>query len=162
LNTAYFTFGYSIPIAIKEKAANIYKKINMNNNIQEDYVSFEVAKLLKEKDFSVDCMHRWDSSFNGLEFNISDIENDWNCNYLSKPYFTSAPSHALAIKWIRENFAIDISVHCDMEERNFYCYTITIVKQMTFCRLEFNKGNFKDSERATEAALLYTLKNIIK
>jgi hypothetical protein len=149
----------------------------MNNNIQEDYCSFEVSKLLKEKGFDSPCSDHYELGtdgygvgvFQGGFLNEFGSNRDYSNSELMKNYIKenveygewSRPTHALAIKWIRENFGIDISSHCDIGDRNFYAYTLTRVKQMPFWRLIYNQGNYKTPEEAIEAALLYTLTNLI-
>ena len=85
----------------------------MNNNITEDYVSFEVAKLLKEKGFKA-----------YPEYNRCYIElatNEWR-EYTREGYeqldvsigigsnlVIIRPTQNVTIKWIRENFGIHIT-----------------------------------------------------
>ncbi len=138
----------------------------MNNNITEDYCSFEVSKLLKEKGFTVECTHRYNTSFNGLEFEMADYANDWNTNYLSKPYFLSAPTHALAIKWIRENFGIHIEIrHIKTFGINRFHIIIWKYGEKDYhtihCDNKIGYEVWDKPEEATEAALLYTLKHLI-
>jgi len=116
----------------------------INNNTQEDYCSFEVSKLLKEKGFDVSSPY-WDFEKVG-EMSVRK------------------PTHSLAIKWIRENFGIHIfgsqfsittkkyswEIWDDKNEKN-YVY-----------KNDSDEWDFSSSEEATEAALLYTLQNLIK
>lgn len=126
----------------------------MNNNIQEDYCSFEVSKLLKEKRFGVACNGKyqytkgWEytDTVECINYNASWFEGDVSC-----------PTHALAIKWIRENFG-------------YHIYTYTNGKIWYPCIqhlfgdiavLSGKIGIYNTSEEAIEAALLYTLQNLI-
>ena len=158
----------------------------MNNDIREDYCSFEVSKLLKEKGFKQQtlCFHFEDREFRennfrditgmdyGNEFTVEyeELLENWNDNFLtekngnrcfgcskSKGYFEtySAPTHALAIKWIRENFGIHISV--DFDSKNWFGI-ITILPDKD--RQVY--GSYASAEQATEASLLYTLQKLIK
>lgn len=136
------------------------------NNLTEDYCSFEVSKLLKEKGFKVEGKWYYRPHFKkkgkpfiswGVEYD-SDcyVITDWNTNvpYPNKPeeVLCSAPTHAIAIKWIRENFGIYIETYMTRREKfSWLC----------------NKHNsdipvYSSPEEATEAALLYTLENLIK
>lgn len=111
---------------------------HLNNNITEDRCSFEVSKLLKQKGFTVPtlCYYFEDGEFNqnfikdtfgyyGTEYTVefTELLNNWNDNFLTKKngdrcfgcnknkgYFEtySSPTHATAIKWIRENFGLHI------------------------------------------------------
>lgn len=137
------------------------------NNMNEDYCSFEVSKLLKEKGFEP-----------FLHFNQCYIEvytNDWR-EYTKEAYeqldrsigigksiLIIRPTHALAIKWIRENFGIWILVDwCESK----WCYEIQDIKRAESisrkmaCHIK-TELHFNSPEEATEAALLYTLNNLI-
>lgn len=137
----------------------------MNNNITEDYCSFEVSKLLKEKGFAVYCtsLYTEDGKQNDVG-NYNGVDDD---NYIS----FSRPTHALAIKWIRENFGIHIQPTKPFHKDYWVVDKIPLefrVKghensdsfgvPMSHANLD---GKFNSPEEATEAALLYTLKNLI-
>lgn len=131
----------------------------MINNITEDYCSFEVSKLLKEKGFGVACNGKyqhnkeWEhtDTIEWINYNTSWFEGD-----------ISSPTHSLAIKWIRENFGIHISIDLDDESSHeFYkCKVLRIIKEVDYEFLYVSHHN--SIEKATEAALLYTLQNLIK
>lgn len=159
----------------------------MNNNITEDYVSFEVAKLFKEKGFkqSTLCYYFEDGEFNkykivdaygykGDEYTVEyeDLLNNWNDNFLtkkngdrcfgcnkSKGYFEtySSPTHSLAIKWIRENFGIWI--YNEIASMNSFRPKAYELEGDKFGIWEGFK--YASPQEATEAALLHTLKNLI-
>jgi hypothetical protein len=124
----------------------------MNNNIQEDYCSFEVSKLLKEKGFEIWC-------YAGYGY---DGKNQYTQLRNSDCIAYPKPSHALAIKWIRENFDIEIFItplygprhNLNFNTRRYDAHIRTSERAPTA------KG-FKTSFKATESALLYTLKNLI-
>ena len=137
----------------------------MNNNIQEDYCSFEVSKLLKEKGFDIP-LGKYYNPFSGKLMNesILKIQN-------SHKQAINCPTHALAIKWIRENFGIHINVTKPFHKDYYIVGKIPMefrVKgheesgswgiPISYNRLD---GKFKSFEEATEAALLYTLQNLI-
>lgn len=99
----------------------------MDNNITEDYVSFEVAKLLKDKGFDVFTMQGYFNYIGSLPHLLYPNIEIFGSNYLFKNSsdFTQnenpnaitndnccAPTQALAIKWIRLNFGIHISAAC--------------------------------------------------
>lgn len=138
----------------------------MNNNITEDYCSYEVSKLLKEKGFDVDCQYSYD--YEGNNFSSTDDNSTIKPSKLLYGY--CSPTHALAIKWIRENFNIWISVDWtplnNGDEIPFkvnWWYMISgeignPEKSIDSTELQI----YSSSEEATEAALLYTLQNLIK
>ena len=153
----------------------------MNNNITEDDCSFEVSTLLKEKGFQVSTSRYYkpDGTFvvnfeeshgeSEYRFDADDFFDNWNdgrvvdnkngscwgCGNRGS-YFppVSLPTHALAIKWLRVNFGIHISV--DFDSKNWFA-VITILPNKD----RHIYGSSDSPEQATEAALLYTLKNLI-
>lgn len=120
----------------------------MNNDIQEDYCSFEVSKLLKEKGFTIKCDSWYDKEGNSNAEELLGLILD-------------KPTHSLAIKWIRENFGIHIYTAA---VTNQYYYKIQIISALgnSEQKIKGYSGFCNTSEEATEAALLYTLQNLIK
>ena len=74
----------------------------INNNIQESYCSFEVSKLLKEKGFNC-YTNTWHQRGNGIVGDVVGKSDRYNSKGEA---YTSCPTHALAIEWIRVNFGI--------------------------------------------------------
>lgn len=132
----------------------------MNNNITEDYCSFEVSKLLKEKGFLNPCSHYFDED--GSERRIED-QSDYSKMFHKLPDEGSGiyqPTHSLAIKWIRENFKISIEV--DNDGYPLFKWIWIIQRLQDEFKYNVIEGDFYiNYEEATEAALLYTLKNLI-
>jgi len=124
----------------------------MNNNITEDYVSFEVAKLLKEKGFSAYCTSLYTEE--GKQNDVGNYNGTDDDKYISY----SRPTHALAIKWIRENFNWNIETGYRNSHKD---YSSTIYPMFPNTQVHRTE-RFKTSEDSVEAALLYTLKNLIK
>jgi len=125
----------------------------INNEVFEDYVSFQVAKLLKDKGYDVDG----DCYFTpeGVEmahFGIPERNSTYSYGE------TTQPTHSLAIKWIRENFGLHIYSR-NFTDLKFRSYIINKEGEMEYSLTE---NPFNSSEEATEAALLYTLQNLIK
>jgi hypothetical protein len=140
----------------------------MNKQITEDYVSFEIAKLLKEKGFR-GKVHRW----------YTQYEEVAECTNIPHDYF-DCPTFQMALKWLREvhNIVIEISMEDYVTSKNgelqvWYSYTIwTFIRHLgetglTDARYDdraFWQENVKvgqSFEEACEAALLYVLKNLI-
>lgn len=136
----------------------------MNNNITEDYCSFEVSKLLKEKGFDIPCYKAflYRIALTGNDEIIGDITVIKNATKFSDSTTIKywRPTHALAIKWIRENFQLEVESTCirlNNSRRKAYQYIIISDNYNNFTQ----QGNFDKPEEATEAALLYTLKHLI-
>ena len=162
----------------------------INNNIKEDYCSFEVSKLLKKKGFKqpVLCYYFEDGEFKeniiedtygyyGENYTVEYEEflENWNDNFLTKKngdrcfgcnksegYFEtySAPTHTLALKWIRENFGIICGTTMPTKINNNYLFGGKVFSMI-------NEGDnavigaYDKPEEAAEAALLYTLKHLL-
>lgn len=139
---------------------NIKKKI-MKNDITEDYCSFEVSKLLKEKGFDIPCENFYCKS----EKVSLECYDPFPYNSELSEGCCSIPTHALAIKWIRENFGI----HIWLENNAFgYIWKTNNASELPWegdkrnnLHMEIDKEH-KKPEEAVEAALLYILKNLIK
>lgn len=133
--------------------------------IEESYVSFETAKLLKEKGFDVAVR----TSIELIYLDRDDTEmifhldaDNWNA--YSSEHRLSCPTLQLACKWMRE-------VHnlCIEPYRTASGYLYTISKIWTGSEIysdEFNgddedSGQWTTYEKACEAAIKYCLKNLI-
>lgn len=143
-------------------------KSNKMEHIQEDFISFETAKLLKEKGFNVqtttlfcalllfgeaidkveDCFLNWNCKEfyhkNTLEANGRNWKESW-----------SRPTQALVVKWLRVKHNIHIQSPTPYIYRNKTNYEVRIFQK------PYANSGFESPEQATEAAILYTLKNLI-
>lgn len=136
----------------------------INNNIQESYCSFEVSKLLKEKGFNVLCPQGYDT--NDLEYQRFGLPKGIQFGICSNTKESSvvAPTHALAIEWIRVNFGIWIQAAT--HEVGKWCYhtqktTAGTISPKICENGQFGLEDFDSPQEATEAAIKYTLKNLI-
>lgn len=123
----------------------------------EDYVSFEIAKLMKEKGFNWPCLHYWQEEIS--EFCIQKGIHRWSTgeipNSVASPYRFSAPTFQMAMKWLREKHSIDISVTPDRKAG----YSVLIFKDK---RLPFDTlDSCSVYEQACEAAIKYCIENLI-
>lgn len=142
--------------------------------IEEAYVSFETAKLLKEKGFNEKCrVWSWESPSTPGKINTSSswestpfVESYRNSQLKSEVY--AIPTHQMVGRWLRENYDLLIIVdgnlcehssnHIDWiasykyyrkkDDLNFYC-----------CR--FVPGIWGSYESAYEEAIKYCLKNLV-
>ena len=130
--------------------------------ITEDYVSFETAKLLKEKGFDDNCAALYDirngefrEKQTGYVFNNSQWEN-----------FITAPTLQMAMKWLRDEKHYYIQVMLDGwacgGHSGYY-----VVIQKTDSDFEMMLSDALDEvfyqtyEEACEAAIKYCLENLI-
>lgn len=106
--------------------------------IEEDYVSVETARLLREKGFDPDeCEVHYDP-YNHQEYEIT---------------------HQMARKWLIENYNIHIEVRY-FPMSNIYRYVI-IHSPATFENIDSHPQYFNKDEEACEAAIKYCLENLI-
>ena len=118
--------------------------------IQEDYVSFEIAKLLKEKGF------------------------DWSCGdsyVVANKIVCPKPTHQMAMKWLREEknlyvvvcISYDTSVDADGNEVDRWTFWFfEVLSSISGSLIYMEEINEYDSyEEAVEAALKYCLENLI-
>lgn len=169
----------------------IYKETNKMNKINsimitEDYVSFVVSKLLKEKGFKQWCFHCYgvdvrhkgksisfdeecDLKDEGFGNEIEYVEGgrlyDYVCNNRDKDAKVwAAPTLWAAIKWLREEHNICITIYPDKGkgyEAVLYDIKddVEIILQ-SFCI--YGSHIFGDSyEEACEEAIRYCLENLI-
>ena len=127
-------------------------------NITEDYVSFEVAKLLKEKGFHEPCIATYNSTTKN--FQVEEIYEDWTIHWKG---YISVPTQQMAMKWLREvhNICIVIEPHAyDYINEKNKSYSCSLwIGDNYYEYLE--SRNYPSYEEAVEAALKYSLENLI-
>ena len=120
--------------------------------IKETYCSFEVAKLLKEKGLNVPT-HAFYNPKKSYTLKFDPCLIDRNAGI-----YISAPTHQMAMAWLREIHGIDIVIEISdpsVKDRKYYCVI-------------WDKNNdsyildlFSSYEECVEAALKYALENLI-
>ena len=120
--------------------------------ITEDYVSFKIAKLLKEKGFD--------------EYTFSDYSEEGVIGFnevetrIAKGY--QRPTLQMAMKWLRNTFHLEIyPFHDAIQENNDWWYRIELHSKG--CSLTEYESDviYKTYEEACEAAIKYCLENLI-
>ena len=155
--------------------------------ITEDYVSFEIAKLLKEKGFKMWCYKSYgtavyhkgvpisfdeecDLKDEGLEDEIEYVEGgclyDFGCdNRKEDAKVYAAPTLQRAMKWLREvhNLFIFISTWLRHKDGTVqYYYEIRNLNDKDFETIaESTITEFDSLEKTCEAAIKYCLENLI-
>ena len=128
--------------------------------ITEDYVSFETAKLLKEKGFDESCDYYYDQS--------SDEPQQLTLDEMNYSYdkFLKAPTLQMAMKWLRIKHSIHIESFCPVVDTTDepVKYNVVISDLRNYC-LAFNTPledkEFDSYEKACEAAIKYCLENLV-
>lgn len=140
-------------------------------NITEDYVSFETAKLLKEKGFDWDCKQVYDlvRPQSCADGKIYDNFPDKNPNAYDE--LVSAPTLQMAMKWLREEHHLFIGVEPRLSFTDYYWITANVYKVRKknslyhaepvddySCVACCDGDSFED---ACESAIKYCLKKVI-
>lgn len=135
--------------------------------ITEDYVSFEIAKLLKEKGFneSCHCYYTDKGKFVDMAWNLYEKHN--TNSELNDFSFCSAPTLQMTMKWLREVH----NKHCDIgyDLNLYWFFQIIELKELKehfdYSELKYyhteNETGFNTYEESVEAALKYCLENLI-
>ena len=130
--------------------------------ITEDYVSFETAKLLKEKGFDEECIGYY------VDYEPNDVKYSFmgETNSTWEPRCYSAPTLQMATKWLREVHHYYIQVMLDSwacgGHMGYY-----VVLQRTDNDFEMMLQDTVDEvfyqtyEEAYKAAIKYCLENLI-
>ena len=136
--------------------------------IKEDYVSFECAKLCKEKGFNEYCP-LWYNLDKPIEGPFFYKEIGWyghNSYDYNGKRIVSAPTLQMAMKWLREvhNLFIQICIipHTTITiEQKYYFFTIHKDRRTLAFRKDFPSEYYFTYEEACEAAIKYCLKVLI-
>lgn len=127
--------------------------------IKEEYVSFEVAKLLKEKGFDESCDNSYtkDGEFvSNLLIGHTDGESIIVSNQTIFPY--KAPTQQMAMRWLREEKHICIEPYS--YDHRFVCGFSKLPECVSiFCEQEYSE--YDSYEEAVEAAIKYCLENLL-
>lgn len=125
--------------------------------ITEDYCSYEVAKLLKEKGFNEPCRAYWDDQpkldMHTLFFSVEPIRNS---RLIVND--VSCPTHQMVIKWLREVHKVNIEIHYNRFGEN---YKYLIIYKPEVLDDIHSLGVYFHYEEAVEVALKYSLENLI-
>ena len=138
------------------------------SQITEDYVSFDTAKLLKEKGFDEYCKSVYHvgsvCSVASLGYHNNEgygelIEEKQNSDFGKYDNAISAPTLQMAMKWLREKEIFIEIIHDIFPSSHTYKYHYSV-----FCtKLEFyySSNVYNSYEEACEAAIKYCLENLI-
>ena len=154
--------------------------------ISEDYVSFETAKLLKEKGFSENTIYKY-ADVGGItekwydDYRERVLRFDWGEGYLIEPPIEpkdqyeiigdtiSAPTLQMAMKWLRIEHNIHIEPHI-VKTRNSYGYMPNYIDLKELKQhFPFDEFDFSNADKyacitydkACEVAIKYCLEHLI-
>lgn len=124
--------------------------------MKDELVSFECAKLAKEKGFDWKVLFHYKGSElinngKGYDFNSPEEQKLWNIE------ITSAPTQSLLQKWLREKHKIYVEIHYNPIDKDFSIH----IKNENTMRELFNMNLMSDRyESILEAALIKALELI--
>ena len=138
--------------------------------MNEQYVSFEVSKLLKENGFDwfTYSYYTKDDVDEKPYFGMENLcPDNWNgeVDEVNDLWF-SAPTQQMSCRWLRETHNIHImpTIGCDVDRtpRIFYGVVIALFNDYGDIDYRTTDGNeYDEPEDAIESALEYVLKNLI-
>lgn len=125
----------------------------------EDYCSYEVAKLLKEKGFNEDIETEFISIDDTHIFKKNNY-SDRNSTLLLNEY--SAPTHQMTMKWLREVKGLFIAINCDDLNYNWQVFDVHHRDKNgePICQSE-SFGGYYNFKKATDDAIKYCLEKLI-
>ena len=125
--------------------------------ITEDYVSFETAKLLKEKGFDTPVWTRYEND--DVNEVIFGDKYNWNNSSMGQ---ISAPTLQMVMKWLREVHGLFISIGNDDLDYNWQIFDIKYRTNdlYPFCLTE-SYGGYRKYELACALAINYCIENLI-
>ena len=126
--------------------------------ITEDFVSFETAKLLKEKGFNEECFALYNPD--GVLIQSGIRLNNIQVGRVKGSY--SAPTLQMAMKWLREVHNIHIDIDPEWTSKGGfsvigYCFNIHSIVNPWYEDFVI----YPTYEQAVEAANKYCLENLI-
>lgn len=132
--------------------------------VKEAYVSFDVAKLLKNKGFDGDCENECHMFYHEMTDRIMPIMEIGMVPDYDTVYF--APTHQMVMAWLREAYGIHVSaIPCAKQHTIVWQQNIINLKPIKeggmFLQLEPHRKDYNSYEEAVEAALKYSLENLI-
>ena len=119
--------------------------------ITEDYVTYDTAKLLKEKGFDGICGTAYEIITNEHAVEQSSI-SEWG-----KLSQVKRPTLQMAMKWLREEHAIIIELH-HQHRKEWYAI---ISSENPLGIGVYTTSTFNTYEQACEAGIRYCLENLI-
>lgn len=144
--------------------------------IEEAYVSFETAKLLRDKGFEEVCSAHYEDYGIHQPLYITARRGAYNIafkqrenlanrfNLLKERYKCAAPTQQMAMRWLREEYNIFISIQPDFPSEQDYklcwCWSANILHENCINTKGY-QCYIETYEKACEAALLYSLENLV-
>jgi len=120
----------------------------------EDYCSYEIAKLLKEKGFDGVCDYAYSNKGNWFEIDRSNFDE----------VYCLRPTLQMAMRWLRDMHKLYIEIwptyDMDTEEHTGWEITVSDLSDFGGAYLG-DAGSYKTYEEAVEVALKTSLENFV-
>lgn len=132
---------------------------------KEQYVSFEVSKLLKEKGFDWDCYAHYNLVEQAFEEYSVTVISHTNKNSTLGPFWISAPTQQMAMDWLRHK-GFHVQVIYDVVLK----WAVEIVSLTETVQYDYEEAKmyhpskqagFDKYEDAAEVGIKYVLENLI-
>ena len=124
---------------------------------REDYVSFEVAKLLKEKGFNEQCRYTYCGESEDVY-----VSNNKNSCYPNN--VCSMPTLYEAQKWLMKEYCIYVHpcpyLSKDLDEVSLYIIEAYKYQNRCWIQIHIDCGKFKTYEEALNTGIIEVLKII--
>lgn len=120
--------------------------------ITEDYVSFEVAKLLKEKGFDEATFHEY--SERGIRWFEEVLVNHNSQGGIA------CPTLQMTMKWLREKYSLEIYPYHQNSE-TYHTWWFEIINYPSTVSEYESNSIYTTYEQACESAIRYCLENLI-
>lgn len=135
--------------------------------ITEQYVSLEIAVLLKDKGFNETCRAYW-GGFNNKPLGLSECNRgrafDYCTNSSLRAYndceqtYIAAPTHQMAVAWLRDQHNLQLWVEPGNDREGLY--NAHVVRNWWI--RDWAGIGYDSYDKAVEEAILYCLKHLIK
>ena len=147
--------------------------------MEDTYITFETAKLAKEKGFNerghwfykvksendielYGCKKKELVGFKGYKPIYYKV-NDYHTNkekLNAKLYRCSAPTQSLLAKWLREKYNLHVTINVGLPHNRFIMYYSNVIKFGKHHKSKFKSEFYKTYEEAYEIGLQEALKLI--
>ena len=122
--------------------------------IEESYVSFDTAKLLKEAGFDAPCYIQYSDI--GIQWDNAPYPENFNAD----DWGYSCPTQALAARWLREVHDIHVFTNYFFEDGTWFYVAVDLKESDEVRAIHPDIRSYQSSEEALEAGLQEAIKLI--
>lgn len=131
--------------------------------MEEDCVSYELAKKLKTLGFDEECWYHYDEQFapDGHAWPLTGLIPNPKSNSLLEDDECSAPTLWQAWKWLRKVKNINTEVHFDVENREMVNYDWSLFWVSPFELIDNADDSYASYEEALEAGIMRAVEMLL-